>query len=84
MGYTIVGLKDKILELHPEIAGHGIIPSLTRDEEKGVCVLKLTKGRHELSTYIDKPDADTCMDGHKCVYVGVQVAQFIANFEAGE
>ena len=84
MGYTIVGLKDKILGVHPEIAGHGIIPSLTRDEEKGVYVLKLTKGRHELSTYIDTSDADTCMDGHKCIHVGLHVAQFIANFREEE
>jgi hypothetical protein len=47
-------------------------------------VLKLTKGQHALSTYIEKADADASMDGHKCIYLGVQVAQFIANFQAGE
>jgi hypothetical protein len=84
MGYTVVGLKDKILELHPELVKHGVVSSLVWDAEKNAYVLRLTKGRHELSTYIDKVDADACMDGHKCVYLAVQVAQFIANFEEGE
>ncbi len=62
-----MGLKDKI----PEIAKHGIVPSLTFDEEKKAYVLTLTKGPHKLSTYIDKPDADRCMDGRVCVSVGL-------------
>lgn len=84
MGYTIAGLKDKILALHPEIAQHGIVPSLTFDADKKAYVLTLTKGAHKLSTYIDKPDASRCMDGHVCVGLALQVAQFIANFQEGE
>jgi len=49
-----------------------------------VYVLELTKGRHELSPYIDKSDADTSMDGHKCIHVLLQIAQFIANFKEEE
>ena len=84
MSYTVVGLNDKILELHPEIAKYGVEPSLTWDREKKAYVLTLTKGPHKLSTYVDKPDATRCMDGHVCVSLALQVAQFIANFQEVE
>jgi hypothetical protein len=35
----------------------------------------------ELKTLIEKKDAEECMNNIKCVYLGVQVAQFIKNFE---
>ena len=30
---------------------------------------------------VEKKDADECMDGIKCVYLGIQIGQFIKNFE---
>ncbi|MFI5330878.1 MAG: hypothetical protein ACHQ2F_07560 [Desulfobaccales bacterium] len=81
MGYTIVGLKEKILEMYPEIPKLGVVSTLTFEDDKQAYVLKLHKGQHELSTYIDKPDADRCMDGHVCVSLGVQVRQFLENFK---
>ena len=83
MGYTVVGLKTKVLEMYPEIAKYGVIPSLTFDDEKKTYVFKLTKGPHELSTYIDKVDADACMGGKECVHLGVQIRQFLENFKEG-
>jgi hypothetical protein len=44
-------------------------------------IIKFKKDSHELTTHIEKRDADECMDGIKCVYLGIQVAQFIKNFE---
>ena len=84
MGYTVVGLKTKVLEMYPEIAKYGVIPSLTFDDEKKTYVFKLTKGPHELSTYIDQADADACMGGKECVHLGVQIRQFLENFKEGE
>jgi hypothetical protein len=83
MGYTVVGLKEKIMEMYPEIAKLGVISTLVYDEEKKAYVLKLHKGPHELSTYIDKPDADRCLDGQVCVSLGIQVRQFLENFKEG-
>ncbi len=83
MGYTIVGLKEKILEMYPEIPKFGVVSTLIFDEDKQAYVLKLHKGQHELSTYIDKTDADRCMDGQVCVSLGVQVRQFLDNFQEG-
>jgi hypothetical protein len=84
MGYTIVGLEDKILEMYPEITRHGISISLNFSEEKNAYIVKFKKGKHELTTHLEKKDADDCMNNIKCVYLGVQIGQFIKNFEAGD
>ena len=81
MGYTNVALKDKIIAMYPEIAKHGILVSLDFDTTKKAYIVKFKKDRHELTTHLEKKDADDCMDGIKCVYLGVQVGQFIKNFE---
>jgi hypothetical protein len=81
MGYTSVALEDKILDMYPEIRKHDIAVSLYFSEEKKAYVVQFKKDRHELETYIDKSDADECMDGLKCVHLGVHLGEFIKNFE---
>lgn len=81
MAYTIVALKEKISEMYPEIEKHGISVGLSFDEEKNAYIIKFKKNKHELTTHLEKKDADECMNGIKCVYLGVQVSQFIKNFE---
>jgi hypothetical protein len=81
MGYTIVALKEKIMEMYPEISRHGISVGLTFDEEKNAYIMKFEKEGQELTTHLEKKDADDCMNNIKCVYLGVQVGQFIKNFE---
>jgi hypothetical protein len=84
MVYTTVGLEDKIMEMYPEIREHGVNVSLDFSDEKNAYIIKFKKDSHELTTHLEKKDADECMDGIKCVYLGVQLIQFIKNFEAGE
>ena len=81
MGYTNVGLKDKIMEMYPEIEKQGISAGLEFNEQKNAYIVKFKKGRHDPTTHLDKKDADDCMEGIKCVYLGVQIGQFINNFE---
>ncbi|GAB4543994.1 MAG: hypothetical protein Fur0020_13470 [Thermodesulfovibrionia bacterium] len=83
MGYTIVALKERILEMYPEIERHGINLGVTFDEQKNAYIIRFNKGVHELSTHLDKDDADECMDGIKCVHLGVQIGEFIKNFGEG-
>ena len=83
MGYTIVALKDKILEMYPEVERHGISVGLTFDEGKNAYIINFIKDKHALVTHLEKKDADECMNNIKCVYLGVQVGQFIKNFEGG-
>lgn len=76
-------LAAKLREMYPEIVAHGIDLDLEFDHEKAAWIVKLSKGGHSLTTHLEKKDADGCMEGIQCVYLGVQVAQLIKNFEEG-
>ena len=82
MEYRKVQLENKIYAMYPEIAKHGIKSSLDFDENKHVYIVKFKKDTHELTTHLEKKDADDCMNNVKCVYLGVQIGQFIKNFES--
>jgi len=84
MVYSEAALKDKILEMYPEIREHHLLASLDFDERKNAYVLTFKRGTEVLTTHLEKQDADDCMNGIKCVYLGIQVAQFIRNFDERE
>ncbi len=79
--YSDDKLRAKILEIYPEILKHDIAFSLSFNARKNAYVLDFRKGGHELTTHLEKKDADECMANIKCVYLGVQVGQFMRNFE---
>jgi len=81
MSYTNDVLMNKILEMYPEIRKHEIAASLDFDKGKNAYVVRFKKSDKELTTHLEKKDADDCMEGIKCVYLGVQVGQFVKNFE---
>jgi hypothetical protein len=81
MAYSDVALEDKVLEMYPEIRRYGISVNLSFDEGKNAYIVKFARDNKELTTHLEKKDADDCMNNIKCVYLGVQVAQFIKNFE---
>jgi hypothetical protein len=81
MRYTNVALKDKIMEMYPEIRKHDLSVGLDFDEQKNAYIVTFKRGTELLTTHLEKKDADDCMNGIKCVYLGVQVEQFIKNFE---
>jgi hypothetical protein len=81
MPHTIPELQAKIHQMYPKIEKHGVALSLTYDKGKKTFVLELKKGPHHLATYIDKVDADKCLDGVECVHLGVQIGQFLDNFK---
>jgi len=76
-------LVERLRKLYPEIAAHDIDLSASYDHDKHAWIVKLAKGKHELTTHLEKKDADGCMEGVQCVYLGIQIAQLIKNFEAG-
>ncbi len=79
--FTIESLKEMIYELHPEIVQHALNLSVIFDEANKAYVLKFSRGGRELDTFLDKQDADECMEGKKCIHLGVQISQFIDDFE---
>lgn len=81
MGYSNIALKDRIMEMYPEIVKNDVSVSIEFDRAKNAFLVKFKKDSRELATHIEKKDADECMDGIKCVYLGIQVGRFIKNFQ---
>jgi hypothetical protein len=76
-------LDSKLREMYPEIVKHNLSMSLNFDREKDAWIVKLVKGKHELTTHLESKDADACFEGVQCIYLGVQISQFLENFESG-
>jgi hypothetical protein len=80
MSVEVKALETKLREMYPEIQSHGLDLSLSFDGGKKAWIIGLKKGQHALSTHLDAKDAEDCIDGVKCVYLGVQIGQFLKNF----
>ena len=75
-------LCESIRSLYPEIGECGIEVDVNFDETKKVWVVDLKKEGHELKTFLDPPDADSCLEGKKCVSLGLQIGQLVANIKS--
>jgi hypothetical protein len=74
-------LCKKIREIYPEIGECGINIDAEWDEDKNAWAVDLKSKGHELKTYLEPEDVDGCMDGNKCVSLGLQIAQLKANIK---
>jgi hypothetical protein len=81
MGYTKEELKTKLLEMYPEIKAFGLSLSLELDKGKDAWIVSLEKGPHRRHAFLDKKDADSCIGGNVCVYLGMLFAQYIKDME---
>ncbi len=77
MNYTKETLAEKILEIHPELNQYGCSIELDFDQEKNAWMLYIKKDDKEIRTHLEEKDAMECIKGKKCVYLGVQIGQFI-------
>ena len=84
MSYANEALAGKIVDMYPELKVHNIGVSLDFNEDNNSYTVNLHKDNHQLMTYLDKSDADECMEGMKCVHLGVKIGEFVKNFEAEE
>ena len=80
MGYTLVALEDKILDMYPEIRTQGISPRLNFDKEKDAWAVTLKKGSQQFTVYLCKADADACMDNTYCETFGTEIKKFLKQF----
>lgn len=76
-------LCDKIREIYPDIGECGINVDVMYDEERKAWVVDLKKDQHELKTYLEPEDADSCLDGKQCIGLGIQIAQLKDNINRG-
>ncbi len=81
MGYTQVGLEDKLYEMYPELMKHHITLRLSFDETRNAWVIHFDKDGHSRFAFLDKADADACMDGVQCIYLGTLVDQYVIDLE---
>jgi hypothetical protein len=79
--HTSEELEAKLRDIYPEITTHGLDLGLEFSHEKDAWIVRLGKEGHELATHLERKDADDCLQGVECVYLGVQIAQFLKNFE---
>ena len=81
MSYTEADLEKKLLELYPEIKKFGLSLALEFDDDKNAWIVSFQKGNHKRHAILDKKDADSCIDGSVCIYLGVLIAQYIKDLE---
>lgn len=81
MPYTSQTLISKIRQMYPTIRDHNIEVVAWRDQTQETWVITLRKGDRTLTTHVDGPEADQCIEGGRCIYLGLHVAEFLANFE---
>lgn len=74
-------LKKKVSEMYPEIGQHRLEVDVTFDAGRDAYLVEFHRGNDRLATRIETKDAEDCMQGSRCIYLGVQIAQFIRNFE---
>lgn len=77
-------LEAKLREMYPEIDKHGLNLAACFDDKKDAWIVELSKESHNMRTHLEKKDADACLDGVQCIYLGVQIGQFVKNFESTE
>ena len=81
MGYTLVALEDKLLDMYPDIRNYGISPRLSFDESKDIWTVKLVKGDKEATVTLSKSDADACMDRTYCETFGSDLKKVLSQFK---
>jgi len=82
MSYSEEELKGKLFEMYPEIKTYGLNVGLQFDEGRNAWVVSFAKAASKRHAFLDKQDADACMDGNACIYLGVLIAQYIKDIEA--
>ena len=72
-------LCDKIRSIYPEIGQCGMDVKVSWDKGKKAWIVDLRKNGKQLTTYLEPEDAKDCLEGTRCVSLGVQIAQLQAN-----
>lgn len=79
--HSAMELLPKLKELYPEIDRYELSLDLEYIKDQEYWLVKLEKGHHKLYTHLEVKDADACIDGVQCLYLGVQIGEFVKNFE---
>jgi hypothetical protein len=81
MSYTKNDLKKRLVEIYPEITKYGLSLTLEFDEPRNAWIVTFSKENHKRHAILDKKDADSCVEGNTCIYLGVLIIQYIKDLE---
>ena len=81
MSYSEADLRQKLLEMYPEITKYDLSLSLSFDQEKDAWIVSFEKENHKRHAILDKKDADACLDGNVCIYLAMLITQYIKDLE---
>ena len=82
MSYSKDDLRKKLLEMYPEMTRYELSLGLEFDEKKNAWIVSFAKSNHSRHAFLDKKDADACMEGNACIYLGILMAQYVKDIEA--
>lgn len=72
-------LCEKIRSIYPEIGECGGDVEVRFDDTKKAWAVDLNKGQDQLTTYLDEDETNACLEGEKCLPLGVKVSQLVDN-----
>ncbi|MBI5846409.1 MAG: hypothetical protein HZB31_00375 [Nitrospirae bacterium] len=84
MGYTVVALKNRIMEMYPEIETNGVMMSLVFNKDNDTYFISFSKGLNAFATHLQRNEVDKCMDGIKFVFLGFQIGRWLQSFVSGQ
>ncbi|MEW5724696.1 MAG: hypothetical protein AB1896_16405 [Thermodesulfobacteriota bacterium] len=75
-------VKEKILELYPDIARYALDLEVKKDRLIGAenYVVTLSKDNRSASFKLGREDVQTCMDGNLCSLITLELSRFIRRF----
>jgi hypothetical protein len=79
--YTANQLCEKIISIYPEIGECGIDINVEYNKMENTWMVHLKKGSHKLDHFLETIDADSCMEGKKCISLGLEIAQLMKNIK---
>ncbi len=75
--YNKAELCDKLHEIYPEIGECDIGLDVHWDDKKQAWAVDFTKKGQTIRHYLEKKDADLCLDRAQCVNLGIEFGQFL-------
>lgn len=73
-------LLATIRGMYPEIGRNRLSLAVEEDPGRKVWAVRVAKGEHSLTTYLEPSDVASCLSGTECIHLANQLGQFIRNY----
>ena len=79
--YEPMKICKQIRAIYPEVGQCGIGLTVHYDEVKTAWIVGLELEGKRLTTHLEPDDARDCIEGKRCVSLGTQIGQLVANLK---